>query len=310
MPGSFVGIDVSKKTLSCWFAGSHSEVANSRKAFLKYLSKLPPGSKVAIENTGSYHLAAAEAAHASGFEVYVLNPRDCARCRQCSKPRAKTDKIDAEEIARFAEFAQGRLRRFFPLPAPVRRLRELLRRRSALSQARSLLEQSFAHSPDLAERLKPILDAMRELESELAAEMVREASGTESAGLLRRIPGFGPIVSSALAGVLEGGSFASSDSLVAYFGLDCRACDSGQKKGRRRISKQGDRLLRKLVYLAAMAARRTPEWAAYYEKMLAKGLTKVQSIVALARKLLRAAWSIAKRKADYDPARILPKPLT
>lgn len=309
MNRNFVGVDVSKNILSCWFEGSCAEVPNSGRAFVRHLSRLSGATRVAIENTGSYHLAAAQAAFEAGYEVWVLNPRDCARYRSFSNPRAKTDRIDAEAIAHFAEHAHGRLRRFAPLPDRVRRIRGLLGRRDSVATARTMLEQSFSDSPE-KEAAAGVLKEMRALEAELARRLEEAASESECAALLRQIPGVGPIVSSALAGVLEGGSFASADALVAYIGLDCRARDSGQMRGRRRISRQGDRLLRKLAFLAAMAAKRAPEWAAYYGRMLAKGLSKVQSIVAVARKLLRTAWSIWRHKSRYDPRRISCQHLT
>lgn len=308
MASTFVGIDVAKKTLACWTEKTYVEIPNNVKSFSSYLSKLPLGSKIAIEATGSFHLLAATTAYEKGFEIYVLNPRDCSRYRKFAAPRAKTDKIDSEMIAHFAEHAYGRLRRFVPLSEPVQRLRKLVHRRELVVKIREMLQQSFAEETTLKALETPAVKELTALAEALKKEIVKIASQMDGCRLIQEVSGIGPIISATLMSVLAAGTFVSSDALVAYVGIDCKACDSGQYKGQRKISKQGDRFLRKMVYLAAWNASRSEEWNPHYLRLQALGMTKVQAIVALARKLLRTVWSMYTHKTHYDPKRIFVQP--
>ncbi len=114
----------------------------------------------------------------------------------------------------------------------------------------------------------------------------------------------GPLTATALVHALDRGEFKSSDSFVAYCGLDPRANDSGQKKGRRKLSKQGDILLRRLLYTAAMSASRLAVWKPLYERYKARGLSQVQVLCILARKMARLAWALVRQRTTFDPNRL------
>jgi transposase len=308
MASDFIGIDVAKSTLACWSEKAYVEIPNNLKSISKYLSKLPSGSKIAIENTGAFHLTAAKTAYQEGFEVYVMNPRDCSRYRMFAAPRSKTDKIDAEMIAHFAEHAYGRLRRFVPLSKTVEQLRWLVHRRELVVKTREMLEQSFSGETMFENAHLAAVQELKVLAESLKVEMVRIASKMDGCKRILEVSGIGPVISSVLMSFLAAGKFESSDAFVAFAGVDCRAFDSGKYKGKRKISKQGDRLLRKMIYLAAWNATRSDEWNPYYKRLQAQGMTKVQAIVVIARKLLRVVWSMYTYQTHYDPKRIFAQP--
>ena len=89
--------------------------------------------------------------------------------------------------------------------------------------------------------------------------------------------------------------------LAAFLGLDVRVRDSGQWRGRRQLTKKGDPEVRRLLYLAAMQASRSPRWKAFYHRYLDRGLSKIQALVILARKLARVAFALLKHHTDYHP---------
>jgi transposase len=126
---------------------------------------------------------------------------------------------------------------------------------------------------------------------------------------LQRIPGVGPVVGSGVLNSLQRLRFGNADAFVAFCGWDPRPDDSGRKTGRRRLSKRGSSQLRYLLYNAAMAASRTKAWRPFYERALAKGLSRVEALVILARQITRTAWSIYTHKTEFDPQRIS-QPLT
>ncbi|WP_026333060.1 IS110 family transposase, partial [Thioalkalivibrio sp. ALgr5] len=97
------------------------------------------------------------------------------------------------------------------------------------------------------------------------------------------------------------GAFRNSDAFVAFLGLDVRIRDSGTKRGQRKLTKQGDPELRRLLYLAAMQAKSTPAWSDYYQRCLDRGLATTQALNALARKLARVAFALMNNQTDYQP---------
>ena len=123
------------------------------------------------------------------------------------------------------------------------------------------------------------------------------------------ISGVGPVVGTALVNTLERVPVKSADAFVAFTGLDPRPDDSGQHRGKRRLSKRGPAELRRLLYLAAMSAIKTKTWRPLYEHYRAKGLSSTATLVILARRIARTAWSIYTYKTEFDPAR-LSSPLT
>ncbi|WP_019568906.1 transposase, partial [Thioalkalivibrio sp. ALMg13-2] len=80
-----------------------------------------------------------------------------------------------------------------------------------------------------------------------------------------------------------------------------RIRDSGTKRGQRKLTKQGDPELRRLLYLAAMQAKSKAAWSDYYQRCLDRGLATTQALNALARKLARVAFALMKNQTDYQP---------
>lgn len=123
--------------------------------------------------------------------------------------------------------------------------------------------------------------------------------------LLQSIVGVGPQSSALLASVLAQVEFASADALVAYSGLDPRACDSGSSRGRRRLSKRGQPALRRQMYLAAMSACHTKTFEGTYQALRQRGLKTTEALVVLARKLLRIAFAVWRSGKPFDPQRFV-----
>src|SRR5215475_4778372 len=99
-----IGADVAKHTIVvvCSDEGGFPvrEVANQRAAVLAFLKSLPAGCRIGVESTGTYHELFAEVAHQFGFLVFLLNPKDTRHYAKAVGLRGKTDRVDAELIAR------------------------------------------------------------------------------------------------------------------------------------------------------------------------------------------------------------------
>lgn len=299
-----IGIDVAKDSLTVSWGSRTLVLKNKIREIRAFFRSVPAEARVGIEATSTYHLLAADCAHGLGLVVYVLNPVDASRYRVALRSRGKTDAIDAELIARMVAKEHDQLRVYRPVPALQRNLKSLLSRRDKATKARVMLEQSLSGDPALARLAAP---AMKQLSSVIAkmdaqiASLSEKLSGYEE---LSSVPSLGALNVGGLLCALSVGEFRSADSFVAFVGLDCRAKDSGQVTGKRVLSKRGSCLLRKNLYMAAMGACTLPAWTEFYQKQLAKGLSRIQSLVALARKLARTAWSVYTHRTKFDASRI------
>ena len=166
------------------------------------------------------------------------------------------------------------------------------------------MQQSLRDVPctqELAQALnQQFAKTLNAIDKAIVAQLQLDAQLTETAKKLRDIPGIGPLISAALATLLQRYPFVSADAVTCYVGLDPRAKDSGQKHGQRKLTTPGPAEMRRLLYIAAMTAARHPQIKPFYERQLAKGLSCIAAYNILARKLLRSAWSMIKHNQTFD----------
>jgi len=310
-----LGVDVSKATLHGTWREPATErivwqgvVPNSGAGIRQLLKRVPSGS-VVIEPTGRYGEALVRAVQAAEREVLLAPPRKARDFLRSLQTRAKTDRVDSAGLALYG--LRERLRPYL-LPSPaVDQVKQLLAARRGLSQSLTSLKLQQASLPLAADALTPAIEA---LTKQLAALDERLAAATEAApelapavAILDAVPGIGPITAASLAACLVSKQFTHPDQFVAYVGLDLRISQSGRRRGRPVLSKQGDAELRRLLYLAASAAARVKHdqtFARRYAREQAKGLTKTAALNAVARKLATLAWSLVAHTTTYDPQRV------
>jgi transposase len=306
-----VGADVAKDEIvvAC-SEGSFPvrKLANQRTALLTFLKTLPSGSRIGMESTGIYHELFASLAHKLGFIVFVLNPKDARHYAKGGGLRGKTDRVDAELIARMIDHEHTELHPWIPPTPEQREIARLIKRRSKLISLCQALTMSLKGMDGFATDLKAMRVRFNQLITRIdqrIKELV-EANPDRKAHVthLRTINGVGPVVSVALVNILEYVPLESADAFVAFTGLDPRPDESGQHHGKRRLSKRGPSELRRLLYLAAMAARKTPIWGPLFEQYRAKGLSTTACFVILARRIARTAWSMYTYKTDFDAERL------
>ena len=306
----YIGVDVSKDTLvSCVHSsGVRATLANERRAISAWLKQLPAGRRIGMEATSSYHELLADLAHQHGILVYVLNPKDVRHYAKGVGMRGKTDRVDAALIARYVAHEHTKLHLYRPASPEQRQLQRLLSRRAKLSRARAGVQQSLQGLAGLKAPLRSLLERfdalLHAIDTRIGTLVQACPQRHDGCRRLRRIQGVGPLVGPALLSTLERFTFPSADSFVAYSGLDPRPDDSGKRSGRRRLSKHGPSELRRLLYLAAMAAVTTSVWKPLYLHYLARGLPRTTALVIIARKIARTAWSIYTHNTDFDPKRL------
>lgn len=300
------GVDVAKDELivQCADQTALVRLGNNASAIRCWLRQLPKGSIVAMESTGKYHQLLARLAHAAGMQVYVLNARRLYFYARGLEMRAKTDRLDAGVIARYVAEHRDKLHLWQPASDAHGRLDELIRRRAVAVVKRESIRQSLGDCKDLREEFRKLDRALaafvhcvdRKIDELLRADEQLRSART----LIDGVIGFGPVGSAALTVLLERVPFATSDALVAYSGWDPRPDDSGRKRGKRRLTKAGPAYLRKQWFMVGFSAARAKALQPMYQALLARGLATTEATVILARKLLRAAYSVWKNKRPFD----------
>lgn len=302
-----IGVDVSKVELVCAAYGDNQivSVANDKASIKRWLKTLPDHSCLAVEATSYFHMELVEQAWQMGFAVYVVNGYQLSQYRKSIGGRAKTDTTDARLLARYLNREKDSLRRWTPPPKAYRNIQMLLNRRACLVRARVALKQSFETLPQARQSTDALIRHMNRLEKLLEKQLrteVRNAGWSADVRRVQAIEGIGPINAIALVMAFQRGEFRSSDSFVAFLGLDVRARDSGTCTGKRKLTKQGSREIRRLLHNAAMAARKSSVWEAFYQRHRARGLATTQALVVLARKLVRIAFALLRNQTEYRRA--------
>lgn len=287
------------------------------RGLLRTLTRGAQRVRVVMEATGLYGLDAAWAlSQQAGVEVMVANPRAVRHFAQAMMQRSKNDRLDALVLQQFA--ARMPFRTWVPPTANTLAFWAIARRLEAL-RAMCTAEKNRLHAAELSQAIPACVrrDITRNLRwQERSLKQLRQRALECVAAeprlqrqyeLLRTIRGVGEVsaiqVLAELALLPEGRDVRQ---WVAYAGLDPREYSSGiSVRKHTRISKVGNRHLRRALYMPALVASRCePHLRGFYEHLLARGKTKRQALVAVARKLLHAIYGMFRSQCPYDGARV------
>lgn len=310
-----VGIDIAKAHFDAARLGAdgkykHKKFANAPEGFALFAEWLagfgPEPAHLCMEATGTYGLPLADFLTARGFHVSVVNPAQPAAFGKSEPSWAKTDKADAKLVARFC--LAMRPPAWTPPPADIRELQALLRRlENLLEMQRMELNREDTAAPAVAGSIQVLLAA---LEGEIKA--VREAIRRHidgNPGLKRRaeplesIPGVGAATAAWLLTLLgEHRGFDNAKQAVAFAGLAPRLRQSGKWAGQTKLSKTGDPMLRKALYMPTLSALTfNPAIRAFRQRLKANGKPGKSYVCAARRKLVHIAFAIIKSGKPFDP---------
>lgn len=299
------GVDVSRAYLDIAESDTQLQrIQNTPDAIATWLDSVESTVRIAVEATGAYYEELLDQALARDLAVYVISGKQLHHYREAVGPRAKTDADDAQLLRRYLLREHTQLSPVKPLNNNQKKLWRMLKRRAALVKARTQLRASLKGDGE-TERLcdsvvGEINQGIRTLER-LMYTLAREAGWETCIRQCRSIPGIGPLNALALVACFHRGSFARSDQFIAFLGLDVRVRDSGQMKGKRKLTKRGEPELRRLLYNAAMSFCRNPEYVGTYERLRARGMSSTAAYVAVSRKLARIAFALMQRGETFKP---------
>jgi transposase len=260
---------------------------------------------IVLEATGGWEVALAGALATAGLPVAVVNPRQVRDFARSTGTLAKTDRLDAQLLAQFADAVRPEPR---PLPdAQAQELTALLQRR------RQLVEMLTAEKNRLtfaARRIRPQLQAHIEwLHKQLAQfdddlrQLVRASPlWREKDDLLRSAPGVGPVLSTTLLAALPELGRLTRQQIAALVGVAPLNRDSGTLRGRRTVW-GGRAHVRAVLYMSTLVAtRHNPVVAAFYRRLRAAGKAPKLALTACMRKLLTILNAMLKHHTRWAPA--------
>ncbi|MCK9199815.1 MAG: IS110 family transposase [Gallionella sp.] len=310
------GADVGSTEIVIACADSNQAVktiANNRREIEAWLAHLPGNSIIGMEATGRYHCTLADCAAQRGFRVYVINPKRLSLYAKGVGQRGKTDPLDARVIARYVVREGDRLHPYAIPTAVQRTLRNLLTQRANIVRhcgaiRQCLLATESIDSQTLKRAHKKALQSLQnliaEIDIQLRKTVKQDAALEQKCMKLQTIIGVGPLNALALTHRFDRTPFANSDAVVAAYGLDPRPKDSGNKVGRRCLTKQGNAEDRRLIYLAAQSAAKTKTFRPMYVALRAKGFATTEAIVVIARKLLCVAFAVWTSNQPFNPEKL------
>ena len=259
-----------------------------------------------LEATGTYGDALATWLHDRGHVVSILNPAIIHAYARTQLARSKTDRIDAELIARF--IATHRPAAWAP-PAPeIRELQALVRRLDALHGMRTQEANRLAAGVVVVAVRTSIEAVLDNLDAQIAhvQQLIRrhldQFPGLRAQReLLTTIPGIGETTAAVLIAELFDKPYTSARQAAAFAGLVPRLIESGTLRGRTRLSKVGPSRLRKALYFPAVTALRcNPTIRALRIRLHAAGKEPMVIIGAAMRKLIHLAYGVLKTRRAYD----------
>jgi transposase len=290
-----VGIDVCKDRLDVCLlpSGEAFSVANDPEGIAALLGRLREEAGgpelVVLEATGRYERPAASAIAAAGIAVAVVNPRQARDFAKATGKLAKTDKIDAEVLARFASAVE-------PPPSVLpdeeaQRLQAILTRRRQLlvmltSEKNRLLMAPEAVAKRIRAHVKWLEKELVRTDRELDEAVQQSEAWRRNEELLRSVPGVGPVLARTLLAELPELGSIDHKRLSALVGVAPFNRDSGKIRGKREVW-GGRAPVRAALYMGALVAtRHNPILKEFYERLVAAGKPKKVALVACMRKLL------------------------
>ena len=305
---SVVGIDVSKVRLDVAFrpSGQRLTVSNSSRGISRLVNLLKRAVPecVLLEATGGYELKLLERMLAEALPAVVVNARQVREFARATGRLAKTDAIDADVLAHFAEALKPEQRVMPDLQ--TRKLRALLTRRRQLLVMMVAEGNRAAHAIDVIRRgiaatVRCLKKQVAALDRELASFIRETPAWREKSEVLRSVPGVGAVASATLLAELPELGTLNRKQIAALVGVAPFNRDSGALRGRRMIW-GGRSSVRAVLYMCAMVAiTRNPIISAHYRRLRAAGKPSKVALVACMRKLIVILNVLARQRTLWTP---------
>jgi transposase len=310
----FIGIDVSKAHLDIASRpyGERWQVDNTIEGFTELVEKLRPlqPTLIVMEATGGYEMAAVAALAAAQLPVAIINPRQARDFAKSLGRLAKTDRIDAAVLARFAEAIRPE-----PRALPDEQARELqailVRRRQIIemlvAEKNRVYLTHFQLKQRLIEHIAWLEEELAQLDKDIQEQIKTSSLWREKDNLLRSVPGVGPVTATTMLVELPELGQLNRKQIAALAGVAPFNCDSGQMHGRRAIW-GGRACVRNALYMATLSASKCNSVIrVHYEHLRELGKPFKVAMVACMRKLLTILNAMLHSGSAWKPDLAKPK---
>jgi transposase len=308
----YVGIDVAKDRLDVAVLGeeSISQAANTKRGltkFTKQMRQLNP-KLIVVEATGGYEEMLVLGLYEAGLPVALVSPQ---RVRQYAKARgllAKTDRLDAQNLAEYGKNIQPRL--FVAKSEEGRRLSAMVGRRRQLGDLhkaeKNRLRTAYAEMKSSIQTVIACLEGeITRLDEEIRKFMKEHADFREQEKLLRSAKSIGPVTAATLLADLPELGQLDRKQIAALVGVAPMNQDSGKKRGYRK-TKGGRPEVRSVLYMSALSAiRYNPMIKAQYEQLVKRGKEKKVAITACMRKMLTILNAMMRDQQPFREASMI-----
>ena len=308
----YLGLDISKDKIDAITNSTpHITISNDEvgyKELLDYLSihQLDlTNIHACCESTNIYYLGIAEFLYQRNIKISVVNPTAIKAYAKMQLRRVKTDKQDAKLIADYCRKEQPDL--WQPESSSKRQLKNLHRRIEQINEI-YIQEQNRLQvaddcvKPSIEKLITALQIQIEDCRREMQLIIDKSADLKRKQKHLETIPGIGKTTAQILLSVLiDLDKFQTAKHLISYLGLSPIIRDSGKYKGLQRVSKMGNRSVRKSLYMPARAAcTRSKLWRAWFDYQVGRGKHPKQVYVMMMCKILRYAYVCLKADKPFD----------
>lgn len=319
------GIDVSSEKLDVCLMDrdeqtKHKGFKNSKhgiQQLIEWLEKNEIEGKIVMESTGSYHELVAVTLFTKGYDVYVINPLRVKKYTTAQIRKLKTDKNDAKLIAEVA-LKEKKLDAFTLTPenlktkkkiALVRSLEKKIQEFTAVMSNYQLAQEKLDNELTAPEQeIKKLIKTIDKQKEALMKEIItavfpkdnQEAQRAKE--VLTSIPGISEYYASLIYFFYSRMEGKTVNSWIAYTGLEVSIVESGKWKGAGKVTKRGNKYLRKRNYGAGWGATmNNPMFKQYYNHLREEKHRKYkEALMIIGRKILRIAFSCLKYERKFD----------
>ena len=310
----YIGIDVSKKALSV-YDGQTSLVFENKEGlrpFYRYLKKhLKKFDNLVLifEATGIYSTNLREFCNLHRIKAYILNPKQSHNFAKSLGVRSKTDKIDARIIWRYQSLIPQERIQIPVIDQEVKMLASYLTSYQFIQVQRTAVSNHLESVTDKTLRKLLEKELLRKLQleakllSDIKAYISQNPILAQDYQRLLTISGIGEKVAFSLLSLFRHFQGTNRAQITALVGLDPIYKESGKSvRGEIKISKNGNRHIRKMLYLPTLCAiKNNHKIAVFYQRLLDNHKPKKVAIIAAMRKLLLVAHAVYENKTEYVP---------
>jgi len=306
---AFVGIDVAKDSLEVHLrpSGERFTLSHDAQGLEELLQRLPARGAclIVVEATGGYQRCLVATLLDAGHRVAVVNPRQVRDFAKALGILAKTDAIDAEVLARFAEQVRPRTsekarKNQDELEQLVARRRQLVELRTAEHNRLETITVKAVHK-SIRHVLGMLDKQITRIEKDILRLIESDDDWNHQVRLLTSVPGVGLVTATSLLAELPELGLLNRQEIAALVGLAPFNRDSGTFRGKRAI-RGGRSAVRSTLYMAALSARtHNPTLRPFTHQLEAEGKPFKVAITACMRKLLVILNTMVKNQTHWNP---------